>query len=88
MYWTPHTRCTDAAYLGSNKVVVRVCFLQHGQQTIRRRDGALKVGTLSHLEPLQDEFGSIQIFTQSLQLLQSTAAKEQHQRFARKFAEF
>lgn len=88
MYWKPRTRCTHATYLCSNKIVVRVCFLKHGQQALRRRNGALKVGTLSHLESLQDQFGSIQIFAQSLQLLQSTAAKEQHQRFVRTFAEF
>lgn len=61
-------------YLRSHEVVVRVRVLQHGQQTLWRRDGALEMRTSPHLKPLQDDFGSIQLFAQSLQLFQSTAA--------------
>lgn len=49
-------------YLGCNKVVVRVCLLQQGEQTLCSGDGALHVRTLPHLEPLEDDFGPVQLF--------------------------
>jgi len=62
-------------YLCGHKVVVGVGLLQHGQQALGGRDGAVEVLAAADLEALQDHLGAVQLLAQTLQLLQGAAGR-------------